>query len=64
MTLIRKLFWFTLFLVFTLGFVTFFDHGFTTGTQFSADAKDEFHDLVQMVRPIKRDKDHSDDLAK
>ena len=62
MTLIRKLFWVCLFLVFTLGFVTYFDHGFVTGKQFSADAKTEVNDLIALVRPIKRDQDKSDEL--
>jgi hypothetical protein len=62
MTLIRKLFWFGLFLVFTLGFVTLFDHGYVTSTQFIADAKGEAHDLMVMVRPIKRPPDKSDQI--
>jgi hypothetical protein len=61
-TLIRKLFWAALFLVFTLGFVTLFDHGFVTTKQFTTDAKGEFNDLVALVRPIKRGKDNSDQL--
>jgi len=63
-TLVRKLFWFALFLVFTLGFVTLFDHGFVTANQFSIDAKTEVNDLVQLCRPIKRGPDKSDDLGK
>jgi len=62
MTLIRKLFWSALFLVFTLGFVTLFDHGFVTTNQFTVDAKTEVNDLVTLVRPIHRDKDHSDQV--
>jgi hypothetical protein len=62
-TLIRKLFWVALFLVFTLGFVTLFDHGFVTTTQFTTDAKGEVNDLTALVRPIKRDKDHSDQIT-
>jgi hypothetical protein len=61
-TLIRKLFWCALFLVFTLGFVTLFDHGFVTSTQFTTDAHGEMDDLIALVRPIHRDKDHSDQL--
>jgi hypothetical protein len=61
-TLIRKIFWLALFLVFTLGFVTFFDHGFTTGKQFTDDAKGEVNDLMALVHPIKRPKDTSDQL--
>jgi hypothetical protein len=52
-----------LFLVFTLGFVTLFDHGFVTTTQFTTDAKGEVNDLTALVRPIKRDKDHSDQIT-
>jgi hypothetical protein len=61
-TLIRKLFWLALFLAFTLGFVTLFDHGFVTAKQFTTDAKSEVNDLVVMVRPIKRAPDKSDQL--
>ncbi len=62
-TLIRKLFWIALFLVFTLGFVTLFDHGFVTGKQFTADAHSEVNDLMVMIRPIKRAPDKSDQPA-
>jgi len=62
-TLIRKLFWLALFLVFTLGFVTLFDHGFITTTQFSKDAQSEVNDLITMVRPIKRAPDKSDQVV-
>jgi hypothetical protein len=62
-TLIRKLFWLALFLVFTLGFVTLFDHGFVTTKQFTADAKSEVNDFVTMVHPIKRPPDKSDQVV-
>ena len=62
-TLIRKLFWSALFLVFTLGWVTLFDHGFVTSTQFTTDAKGEVNDLAALVRPIHRDKDKSDQVV-
>jgi hypothetical protein len=62
-TLIRKLFWLALFLVFTLGFVTLFDHGFVTSKQFTSDAKGEVNDLVTMIRPIKRPPDKSDQVG-
>jgi hypothetical protein len=61
-TLIRKLFWFALFLVFTLGFVTLFDHGFATGKQFTDDAKGEVNDFIALVHPISRPKDASDQV--
>jgi hypothetical protein len=64
MTLLRKLFWFALFLVFTLGFVTLFDHGYTTNKQFTDDAKSEVADLRQLVQPIVHPKDKSGDVAK
>jgi len=51
MTLVRKLFWFALFLAFTLGFVTLFDHGFVTTKQFTADAKSELHAANQLWHP-------------
>ena len=54
MTLLRKLFWFALFAAATLGFVTFFDHGYSTTKQFTDDAKTEVGDLHQLwnsVRP-------------
>lgn len=63
MTLLRKIFWFALFLVFTVGFVTLFDHGFVTTKQFTDDAKGEVNDLIQMWRPVKREKDKSDQIG-
>jgi predicted negative regulator of RcsB-dependent stress response len=50
MTLLRKLFWFALFLGFTLGFVTLFDHGYTTSKQFTDDAKGEVSDFQQLLQ--------------
>jgi predicted secreted protein len=50
MTLLRKIFWVALFLVFTLGFVTLFDHGYVTTKQFTDDAKVEAHDAIDMLR--------------
>ncbi len=64
LTLIRKLFWFALFLVFTLGFVTLFDYGPATTQLFIKDAQIEVNDLITMLHPIKRPPDKSDDLAK
>jgi hypothetical protein len=62
MTLLRKLFWLALFLVFTLGFVTLWDNGIpNTGAQFTTNAKSEVADLMTMIRPIKRAPDKSDD---
>ena len=49
-TLLRKLFWFALFLVFTLGFVTLFDHGYTTNPKFIEDSKSEVHELTQLLK--------------
>jgi hypothetical protein len=63
-TLLRKLFWIALFLICTVGFVTLFDHGYVSNQQFTTDAKSEVHDFMQLVHPIKRPKDTSDDLAK
>jgi len=63
-TLIRKLFWLALFLVFTLGFVTLFDHGFVTAKQFSTDARTEFNDLIKLWHPVKLHKDKADEPAK
>ncbi len=60
MTLIRKLFWLALFLVFTVGFVTMFDHGFITTKQFTTDARAEIHDLVALFHPNQHPKDKSD----
>jgi hypothetical protein len=63
-TLIRKIFWFALFLVFTLGFVTLWDNGIpNTGAQFTTNAKSEVADLMTMIRPIKRPADKSDEPA-
>lgn len=64
MTLLRKAFWVALFAAFTLGFVTFFDHGFTTARQFSTDAQGEAHDLVVLWRPVNRPPDKSDETGK
>jgi len=57
MTLIRKAFWFALFLVFTLGFVTLFDYGVpVTAHQFQASAASEVHDLTLLWHPAKKAK--------
>lgn len=63
-TLLRKLFWVGLFLVFTLGFVTLFDHGYVTNKQFSADAKSEVAELRLMWKPVTPAKDKTEDLNK
>lgn len=60
--LLRKLFWVLLFVVFTIGFDTLFDKGFTTSTQFIADMKSEVNEFIAIWRPIKREKDHSDEV--
>ena len=52
-TLVRKLFWVVLFLAFTVGFVTLFDHGYVSANQFIADAKGEVNDFVALVHPAK-----------
>jgi len=49
--LIRKFFWIALFAAFTLGFVTLFDHGYTTTGQYLSDAQSEVRDLVAMWKP-------------
>jgi hypothetical protein len=63
-TLLRKLFWFALFLVFTLGFVTLFDHGYTTPKQFSDDAKSEVNELVALVQSAQHSKEKTNDTGK
>lgn len=56
--LIRKLFWFTLFLVFTLAFITLFEHGWTTPGKFVNDARSEVEVMINAVRaPIERKQD-------
>ena len=63
--LLRKLFWFALFLVFTLGFVTLFDHGWNGPQQFVADAKLEADAVTKLwTKPIERKKDASDQIGK
>ena len=62
MALLRKLFWVLLFLIFTIGFDTLFDHGYTTTNQFVADAKGEMNEFIAIWRPIQREKDHSDEV--
>jgi len=65
MTLIRKLFWLALFLVFTLGFVTLFDHGIPVTThQFQVDATSEVNDLLILMHPARTEKPKTDDSAK
>jgi hypothetical protein len=63
MTLIRKLFWVALFLVFTLGFVTLFDHGYVTTKQFTDDAKGEAHDFIALIHPAKAPPPKTDNPA-
>ena len=60
--LIRKLFWVLLFVIFTIGFDTLFDHGFTSSNQFVADMKAEVDEFIAIWRPLKREKDHSDEV--
>jgi hypothetical protein len=64
MTLLRKLFWLALFLAFTLGFVTLFDHGYVTNAKFTADAKSEVTDLIQLFHAATAQKPKSDDSTK
>lgn len=60
--LLRKLFWVLLFAVFTIGFDTLFDHGYTTSNQFIADMKGEINEFVAIWQPLKREKDRSDEV--
>lgn len=63
--LIRKLFWIVLFVIFTIGFVTLFEHGWNGPQGFIADAKSETNALVQLwKKPIERKKDTSDQIGK
>jgi hypothetical protein len=62
--LLRKLFWLALFLVFTLGFVTLFDHGFTTTKQFSDDAQSEAHEVAQLWHQYQMSKEKPNDAGK
>lgn len=62
--LLRKLFWLALFLVFTVGFVTLFDHGFTTSKQFTDDAKSEVNDLAQVWHQFQKSREKSAEPAK
>lgn len=48
--LIRNLFWFALFLVFTLGFVTLFEHGWRGTDGFVKDFQTEFDAAAKMVQ--------------
>jgi len=63
-TLLRKLFWLALFLVFTLGFVTLFDHGYVTNAKFIDDSRSEVNDLIQLLHASTAQKAKSDDSAK
>lgn len=63
--LFRKLFWFALFLVFTLGFVTLFEHGWKSPEQFVGDAKGEAQAVVAgWSKPVERKKDMSDQIGR
>lgn len=63
--LVRKLFWFALFLAFTLGFVTLFEHGWHDPRQFVADAKTEASTVSGMwTKPVTREKDKSDQIGR
>lgn len=57
--LIRKLFWFALFVAFTFGFIVLFEHG---TDNFGKNAQVEFHDLQKFFGKISRPKDNSDKL--
>jgi predicted secreted protein len=61
MTLIRKIFWLALFVVSTLGFVTLFDHGYTTTKKFTDDAATEVSELRALIRPSPTPKDKSEE---
>lgn len=63
--LFRKLFWFALFLVFTLAFVTLFEHGWRDPRQFMADAKTEASAVTALwAKPAAREKDKSDQIGR
>ena len=63
--LVRKLFWFALFLVFTLAFVTLFEHGWRDPKQFVADAKTEANAVSGLWgKPMTREKDKSDQVGR
>lgn len=58
--LIRKLFWFALFVVFTFGFVVIFEHGVQ---DFATNAQMEWQDLQKFFGKIERPKDKSDKIG-
>jgi hypothetical protein len=59
--LVRKLFWFAVFLLATFCFIVIFEHG---TANFTANAKQEYADLKQMFfKDIKRKPDTSDSLG-
>ena len=63
--LIRKLFWFVLFLVFTLGFVTLFEHGWRGPDAFLKDCQTEFDSAMKLIKtPVPRKADQSDAAAR
>jgi hypothetical protein len=62
MGLIRKLFWFALFLIATFCFVVLFEHGFHN---FPANAQVEFENLKKLYHAkIERAPDESDAVAR
>jgi hypothetical protein len=61
-TLIRKLFWFAVFLLATFCFIVLFEHG---TANFSGNARTEFENLKAMFgKDIKRNPDESDAAAR
>ncbi len=61
MSLIRKLFWLTLFLVATFGFVVLFEHG---TDNYLENAQAEFENLREWIQPLTRPEDKSDAVAR
>ena len=61
MSLIRKIFWFALFLVATFGFVVLFEHGTDDYLQ---NAQAEFENLREWAQPLVRPEDNSDAVAR
>lgn len=61
--LLRKIFWIALFLIFTIVFVTFFEHGWTNAGTFIKDFKTELNNAKELIpQKPQRKPDKSDSL--
>jgi hypothetical protein len=62
--LLRKIFWIALFLVFTLVFITLFEHGWTSSSQFIKDFKTELNSAKELLAKKPQRKPDTSDAIK